>query len=157
MTAEEKFSSAEVLEIQELYKHFPHKSAACMEGLKVIQKHRRWVSDAAVKELGELLDMSPAAIDSIATYYNLIFRRPVGRHVVLICDSVSCWIMGYNRVRDHVCSRLGASLGATTDDGRFTLLPIVCLGACDHAPAMMVDGELHTDLDERRIDAVLAR
>ena len=101
--------------------------------------------------------LTPEELDSVATFYNLIYRKPVGKHVIMLCDSVSCWIMGYDRVRDHVCSRLGASLGATTDDGRFTLLPIVCLGACDHAPAMMVDGELHTDLDERRIDAVLAR
>jgi NADH-quinone oxidoreductase subunit E len=60
-------------------------------------------------------------------------------------------------MRDHVCSRLGVPLGATTEDGRFTLLPIVCLGACDHAPTMMIDGELHTDLDEPRIDAMLER
>jgi len=77
MAAEEQLTIAEKLEILEIYKHFPQKSAACMEALKVIQKHRRWVSDPAVKELGLLLDMSPAAIDSIATYYNLIFRRPV--------------------------------------------------------------------------------
>ena len=75
----------------------------------------------------------------------------------LICDSVSCWIMGCERVRDHLCSRLGTPLGGTTADGRFTLLPIVCLGACDRAPAMMIDGKLHEDLDEQRIEEVLAQ
>ena len=73
--------------------------------------------------------MSTADLDGVATFYNLIRRKPVGRHVAMICDSVSCWIMGCERVRDHLCDQLGTTLGGTTADGRFTLLPIVCLGA----------------------------
>jgi NADH-quinone oxidoreductase subunit E len=155
MTAEQKLTTAEILEIQDIYKHFPQKSAACMEGLKVIQKHRRWVSDAAVKELGQILDMSPAAIDSIATYYNLIFRRPVGRHVILICDSVSCWIMGYDKIVACLKDKLSIGYGETTADDRFTLLSIPCLGTCDHAPAMIIDEDLHRDLTTDKIDAIL--
>jgi NADH-quinone oxidoreductase subunit E len=101
--------------------------------------------------------MSLADLDGVATFYNLIRRKQVGRHVALICDSVSCWIMGCERVRDQLCSKLGATLGSSTADGRFTLLPIVCLGACDHAPAMLIDGDLHVDLDEHRIDQVLEK
>jgi NADH-quinone oxidoreductase subunit E len=96
-------------------------------------------------------------VDSIATFYNLIFREPVGRHVVMVCDSVSCWIMGYERVCAHLHKRLGIEHGQTTPDKRFTMLPIVCLGCCDHAPAMMVDGELHQDLDPQKIDSALER
>jgi NADH-quinone oxidoreductase subunit E len=80
--------------------------------------------------------MSPAEVDSVTTFYNLIFRRPVGRHVILICDSVSCWIMGYEQVLNHIKRRLGVEIGQTTTDRRFTLLPIACLGACDKAPAV---------------------
>jgi len=92
----------------------------------------------------------------VATFYNLIYRQPVGRHVILLCDSVSCWIMGYDNLRDHLKSRLGIDLGGTTPDGRFTLLPSVCLGACDHAPVMMIDDDLHLDLTPERIDQILA-
>jgi NADH-quinone oxidoreductase subunit E len=99
--------------------------------------------------------MSVTELDSVATFYNLIFRSPVGRHVIMICDSVSCWIMGYDRMREYVGKRLGISLGETTKDNRFTLLPIVCLGCCDHAPAMMVDDTLHSDLNPEKIDRVL--
>ena len=81
----------------------------------------------------------------------------MGRHVALMCDSVSCWIMGSDRMQDHLCKRLGTSIGGTTPDGRFTLLPIVCLGACDHAPAMMIDSTLHEDLNERKIEEILAQ
>jgi NADH-quinone oxidoreductase subunit E len=87
----------------------------------------------------------------------LIFRRPVGRHVILICDSVSCWIVGYEALRDHLQARLGVKLGETTNDSRFTVLPIVCLGACDHAPAMMIDEDLHADLSPAALNDVLAK
>jgi NADH-quinone oxidoreductase subunit E len=87
----------------------------------------------------------------------LIFRQPVGRHVILLCDSVTCWIMGYDRLRQHLTSRLGIQLGETSPDGRFTLLPIVCLGTCDHAPALMIDNDLHRDLDPTKLDAIVAK
>jgi NADH-quinone oxidoreductase subunit E len=101
--------------------------------------------------------MSPTDLDSVATFYNLIFRKPVGRHVIMICDSVSCWIMGYDRMRKHLRERLGIELGETTPDNRFTLLPIVCLGCCDRAPAMMVDSDLCSDLDPQKIDTELEK
>ena len=134
----------------------PLKSAACIEGLKIIQKNHRWVSDEAIKELGEILLMSAEAVDSVATYYNLIFRRPVGRHVILVCDSVSCWLMGYEMLLIALSNKLAIKFGETSDDDRFTLLPIVCLGTCDHAPAMMIDEDLHRDLTTDKLDEILA-
>ena len=123
--------------------------------MKIVQRHRGWVSDESLRDIGELLEMSSADLDGVATFYNLIFRKPVGRHVVMLCDSVSCWIMGYERMREHLTSRLGIQFGETTPDNRFTLLPIVCLGACDHAPAMIVNNNLHGDLDPEKIDKLL--
>jgi NADH-quinone oxidoreductase subunit E len=135
---------------------YAQKRAASIEALKVVQQHRGWVSDEALDEVAELLEMTPDELDGVATFYNLIFRKPVGRHVILICDSVSCWVMGYDNLLDHLKSRLGVDLGETTPDGRFTLLPSVCLGACDHAPVMMIDDDLHLDLTPERIDKILA-
>ena len=125
--------------------------------MKIVQRHRGWVSDESLRDIAELLGMSPADLDGVATFYNLIFRKPVGRHVIMVCDSVSCWIMGYDRIREHLSERLGIEFGETTADNRFTLLPIVCLGACDHAPAMMVDADLHSDLDPQKIDGILEK
>ncbi len=142
-------------EIEVEMKHYPNKESACIDAMKVLQRHRGWVSDESILDVAELLGMSAAEVDSVATFYNLIFRKPVGRHVILVCDSVSCWIMGYDRVREHLCNRLGVGLGETTPDGRFTLLPVVCLGACDHAPTMMVDNDLHQDLDPEKVDQAL--
>ncbi len=153
-------SEEERKEIEAEADHYPNRRALCLEAMKVVQKYRGWVSDEALQDVGELLTMTPDELDGVATFYNLVFRRPVGRHVAMVCDSVSCWIMGYPRLRDHLCSRLGVPLGGTTPDGRFTVLPIVCLGACDHAPAMMVDEDLHLDLDPaapERVDGLLER
>ena len=142
-------------EIEAELARYPTKEAVCIDAMKIVQRHRGWVSDENIRDIAQLLEMSPADLDGVATFYNLIFRKPVGRHVVMLCNSVSCWIMGYERMREHVTSQLGIEFGETTSDNRFTLLPIVCLGACDHAPAMLVDNELHADLDPERIDAVL--
>jgi NADH-quinone oxidoreductase subunit E len=144
-------------EIEAEFARYPNKQAVSIDAMKIIQRHRGWVSDESLRDLGEVLDMTPDELDGIATFYNLVFRKPVGRHVVLICDSVSCWIMGYKKLCHAFTSRLGVDLGGTTADGRFTLLPIVCLGTCDHAPAMMVDNDLHHDLDPDKLDEVLEK
>ena len=144
-------------EIEAELTHYPNKQAVCIDAMLIVQRHRGWVSDESLQDIGELLSMSTTDLDGVATFYNLIRRKPVGKHVAMICDSVSCWVMGCDQLRDHLCSRLGISMGNTTSDGKFTLLPIVCLGACDHAPTMLVDGELHTDVDQQRIDELLAQ
>ncbi len=130
-------------------------AAVCPEALRIVQENRRWVPDDAVADVAGLLDMTVEEVDAVATFYNLILRRPVGRHVIRICDSVSCWLMGFGEVLARIVDRLGISWGETTRDGRFTLLPAVCLGACDHAPAILVDEDLHQDLTPDRVDEVL--
>jgi len=142
-------------EIEAEFAHYPSKKAVCIDAMQIVQKHRGWVSDDALQDIAGLLGMSGADLDGIATFYNLIFRRPVGRHVIYFCDSVSCWIMGSSEQCRHVTERLGAQPGETTADSRFTLIPIVCLGACDHAPVMMIDDDLHLDLTPAKIDGIL--
>jgi len=135
--------------------HLPHRSAACIEALKVVQEERGWISDESIKIIADYLEMSAEEVDSVATFYNLIFRRPVGRHVILLCDSISCWVLGYEKILSHLKQKFGLEWGATTEDNRFTLLPIPCLGTCDHAPAMMIGNDLHRDLTEEKLDKIL--
>ena len=142
-------------EIEEEIRHYPDKRAACIEALKIVQRHHGWVSDDNLKSLAGVLGLTPDELDGVATFYNLVFRKPVGKHVILLCDSVSCWIMGAEHMHAHLASRLGIEMGQTTGDGRFTLLPVVCLGACHRAPAMMVGEDLHDRLTPERIDTVL--
>jgi NADH-quinone oxidoreductase subunit E len=147
----------ETNEIETEMQHYPTRQAVCIDALKIVQKHRGWVSDESIRDIAGFLQMTADQLDGVATFYNLIFRKPVGRHVIFFCDSVSCWLMGSNQLRDELKARLGVPVGGTTDDRKFTLLPIVCLGACDHAPVAMVDDELHTDLTAERVAAMLER
>jgi NADH-quinone oxidoreductase subunit E len=142
-------------EIDRELQKIPTRVAACIEGLKIIQRHRGWVSDEGLSDLGAYLHLSIDTLDAVATYYNLIFRREVGRHVILICDSMSCWVMGYENIRDIISAKLGIGLGQTTSDGRFTFLPSVCLGLCEQAPVMIIDDNIHGDLTAEKIDQIL--
>jgi len=145
----------ERLEIEVDLHQYAQKRAVCIDALKIIQRRRGWVSDESIRDLAEFLEMTPDELDSVATFYNLIFRRPVGRRVILVCDSVSCWIMGYDRIREHLTACLGIELGETSPDGEFTMLPIACLGACDHAPTLMINDELYQDLEPQGLNRIL--
>ena len=151
LTPEEK------TEIEAEAARYERMRSAVIEALKMLQRRRGWVSDEAVRDVAEILEMTPAEVDGVATFYSLIFRHPVGRHVILICDSVSCWTMGYDAIREHLKAKLRVGLGETSADGRFTLLPASCLGACDLAPAMMIDEELYGNLTPPKVDEILAR
>lgn len=150
-------SNQEKQEIAAELAHATTKASASVDALNIIQRHRGWVSDAALKDVAAVLDMTTDELDAVATFYSFIFRRPVGRHVILVCDSISCWVMGYNPLLDVLKDKLTISFGETTADNRFTLLPISCLGACDRAPAMMVDEELYGPVTTETIDVVLGK
>ena len=134
----------------------PYKKAGVIEALKVIKQHRGWVSDDSVEAVAAYLEMSPAEVDSVATFYNLIFRKPVGRHVILLCDSISCYVMGYNKLYAGLQQQTGLKFGETSSDGRFTLLPNACLGCCDRAPALMVDEDLFRDVKVEMLEQILS-
>ncbi len=144
-------------EIDHHLKEYPTKRAGCIEALKVVQQRKRWISDESLNDIADYLDMTVHELDSVATFYNLVFRKPVGRHVILLCDSISCWILGYMNLYEHLNKTLGISYGETTGDDRFTLLPIPCLGTCDHAPALMIDNDLHRDLSPDKLDDILKK
>ena len=150
-------SAEEIDAIEAEISHLPDRQSAAIEALRIVQEKRGWISDESLRAIARLLDMSAEALDSIATFYNLIFRRPVGRHVIMLCDSVSCFVMGCGKVREALCAHLGVGLGETTADGRFTLLPVVCLGACDKAPVMTVDDQLICNLSTDSVADALSR
>lgn len=149
-------SDEEVREIEEECAHLPDRKSAAIDAMMIVQRHRGWVSDESLGAIAHLLGMSVENLDSIATFYNLIFRKPVGRHVVMVCDSVSCYVMGADPLRKQIEAHLGIGMGQTTDDGRFTLLPIVCLGACDKAPTMMIGDELIENVSAANLEEIFS-
>ncbi|MBF6647745.1 NADH-quinone oxidoreductase subunit NuoE [Methylobacter sp. BlB1] len=156
----EKSAVLTTLEIEEItaeMAHYADKAAASIEALKIVQKYRQWVSDECLVAVAELLDISPAQLEAVATFYNLIYRQPVGKTVIHYCDSISCWIMGAEQVQDHLCRLLNVEPGEMSADGEYTVLPIVCLGACDHAPVMLVGDQLRLDVTDDSVDKILGR
>ncbi|MEO5971684.1 MAG: NADH-quinone oxidoreductase subunit NuoE [Bdellovibrionia bacterium] len=145
----------EAKEISSELNRYEQKSASCIEALRVVQRHRGWVSDEAIVDIAEYLEMTPADVDGVATFYNLIFRRPVGTHVLFVCDSVSCWIMGCDKIKNHLTTRLGVNLGKTSKDGSFTILPIACLGTCESSPVLMIDGKTVSNVNTNILDEIL--
>lgn len=126
-----------------------------LEVMFQFQRHYGYLSDEAVEEAADLLGMTPLEIEELATFYDFIYREPVGRYVIHVCDSIVCWMQGHQTVVDYLCEKLEILPGGTTGDGVFTLLPCGCIGFCDHAPVMLINGRMHGHLTPQKIDAIL--
>jgi NADH-quinone oxidoreductase subunit E len=145
----------EMQQIDHEVSQVPYKKAAVIEALKIVQQHRGWISNESVDGIAAYLDISAEEVDSVATFYNLIFRKAVGRHVILLCDSISCYVMGYQKLYKALQTELNIKFGETTADKKFTLLPNACLGCCDHAPALMIDEDLYRDVKMEDVVQIL--
>ncbi|XID75496.1 NADH-quinone oxidoreductase subunit NuoE [Alkanindiges sp. WGS2144] len=148
-------TAQEIHDIEHYIEHYPDPRAASLDALKIVQKRNGWVDDAQVAAIGQVLGISAADLEGVATFYNRIYRRPVGRHVILLCDSIACYLMGAEPLADTFKKHLGIDYGQTTADGRFTLLPICCLGNCDKAPTLMIDEDTHDLVAASNIPALL--
>ena len=153
-----ELNAEEIREIQAELAHYEEKEAVSIEALKIVQKHRCWISDECLAAIAALLEMSPAQLESVATFYNLIYRQPVGRKVIRYCDSVTCWMLGSDDVKNALCRELRVEPGEMSADGEYTVLPSVCLGACDQAPVALVGDELKINLkDDNAVQELLGR
>ncbi len=153
-------SEHETAAIRELATHYDYPQAASIEALKVVQQCRGWVSDESLCAIAELLQMSAEELDSVATFYSLIFRSPVGENLLMVCDGISCWMNGCDRLKARITEKLGIDYGETTGDNHFTLIPVTCQGACDQAPVMLTTTAektmaLHTRVTEERLDNLI--
>ncbi len=120
-----------------------------------LQRHYGYLCNEAIEEAALLLSMTPLELEELATFYDFIYREPVGKYVLHVCDGVVCWMNGYGRVIDYLGEKLGIKIGETTEDGLFTLLPTACIGYCDLSPAMLVNGKPYGPLTPEKIDEVL--
>ncbi len=136
-------TSEEIAGIDEYIHHYPQARAAVLDALKLVQKRNGWVDDAQVAAIANMLDIATTDVEGVATFFNRIYRSPVGRHVILICDSIACYLTGYEALADAFKRELGIEFGQTTADGRFTLLPICCLGNCDKGPSVLIDEDTY--------------
>ncbi len=144
-------------EIEHCIHHYDDARAASIDALKIVQKRHGWVPDGAIGAIAEVIGIPGSDVEGVATFYNLIFRKPVGRHVIKVCDSIGCFLTGYDDLIAAIKKQLGIEYGQTTPDGRFTLLPICCLGNCDKGPTLMIDNDTHGPVAIADVPALLER
>ena len=150
-------SEIERRELEDAVKHYPDKRGAAIDALLTIQRRRGWISDDSLLEIAQFLEITAEDLDSVATFYNLVFRKPVGRHVAFMCDSISCWIKGCEQIQEQIKKLYDVDLGQTTADGRLTLLPIACLGQCERAPAVMIDQDVYGNLTPEQVEQIVEK
>lgn len=144
------------MEIQQLKARYPHPNSALLPALALAQKEAGWLSPEALEEVADAMGLSPAHVGSVASFYTMFNRRPVGRYLVQVCTNISCSLLGAEHVVEHLKRRLGIEVGQTTSDGLFTLLEVECLGSCGTAPMMQVNDTYYENLTEERVDQILA-
>jgi len=133
-----------------------HPRERVIEALYAVQKSYGWMSEEALQEVADLMSMTPLEVEELATFYDFIYREPVGKYVIHVCDGAACWNLEHESVMDYIARKLGISVGQTTPDGLFTLLPVACIGYCEYAPAMLVNGIPYGPLTPEAIDDILA-
>ena len=132
-----------------------HPRELVVDVMFALQDHYGYLSDEALEEAAVLLGMTPLEMEELATFYTFIFREPVGKYVIHVCDSIICWMNGYESIRDFLSQKLGIKMGETTSDGVFTLLPVCCIGYCDRAPAILINRKVYGPLTPEKLDKIL--
>ena len=149
------FGAGDKTQLDEIRTHYHNARAASVSVMRWVQRRDGYISDAALQVVAVYLELPASDLEGLATFYNLLFRKPVGNHVIKVCDSVSCWMCGYESVHDRLRNCLGIEYGGTTEDGEFTLLPVVCLGNCDNAPTLMINDDLYDRVSPDAVDSIL--
>ena len=132
-----------------------HPREMVIDVLRAIQDHYGWVPDEGVELAAEILGVTTIEVEEVATFYDKIYRRPVGRYPIHICDSICCWSRGGEEIANHLQQRLGIGLGETSADGLFTLLPTCCLGGCGRAPSIMIGRRFYGRLTPEELDRII--
>jgi len=152
-----KFPPEAMARIEKILKRYPTKQAALLPVLWVAQETWGWISKEAGEEVARILGLAPSHVDGVLTFYTMYNLRPVGRHLLQICTSISCHLAGAERLIEHCGRRLGIGLEETTKDGKFTMVEVECIAGCDRAPSMMVNDAYHEPVDEKKLDSLIDR
>lgn len=144
-----------VIEINRIKSKYHDAQSSLLPALYVVQREYGWLSPDAVAAVGDVLNVPRTTVKGVATFYSMFRHKPMGRHLIQLCTNVACMIMGAERLVDILKTRYGLEPNSTTDDGRFSLVVMECIGACATAPAMLVDTDFYDNLTEERIVDIL--
>ena len=136
---------------------YPNKQSAAMDALRIVQEEVGYLTGDAISEVAEILDMPPAELNEVATFYTMYNKKPVGRHHIQVCTNVSCSLLGSEHIVEFLSRRLGIKKGETTSDKKFTLSEVECLGSCGTAPMMQINDDYYENLTDGKIEEILRK
>jgi len=155
---EQVFVGETLAKLEALYPKYPTKMSLLLPALWLVQESRGWISEGAVREVAGLLGLTPAYVRGVVTFYTMYHTHPVGRHFIQVCTTSPCNICGAEDVVKSLLKHTGCGdLGATSADGRFTVIEVECLGACGFATPILVDDDFIESVTPETVAAVLAR
>jgi NADH-quinone oxidoreductase subunit E len=143
-------------EIKQIRGKYPDPRSALLPALYVAQRERGWLSPEVMRDVAEVMDLPPTEVASVASFYTMFNRQPVGENLIQVCTNISCSLLGAGHIVEYLKSKLGIDVGETTPDNRFTLVTVECLGSCGTAPMMQINDTYYEDLTEEKIDRILA-
>jgi NADH-quinone oxidoreductase subunit E len=149
-------SANAIREIQALKARYPDSRSALMPALYVAQdENGGWLSREAMEDVARVMELTPADVESVASFYSMYNKRPVGKYVIEACHNISCSLLGAERLVHHIEEHLGISMGESTPDGLFTLKRVECMASCGGAPAIQVNGLYHENMTPEKFDELV--
>lgn len=151
------FSSRLINRINEITEKHETNLSALLPVLREVQNEVGWLSNDSMDEVADLLNIPASSVQNVATFYTMYFTKPVGKHIIWQCRTLSCALRGAEHVEHYLCEKLGVKIGETTADGKITLMEAECLASCGTAPAMLVDNTLHENLTKEKVDEIIEK
>jgi len=142
-------------QVDELLKRYPNARAALIPVLWVCQRQHGWLSQEVQDWVAQRLELSTATVKGVVTFYTMFFEKPVGEHVIWVCRTLSCDLLGGKAIQEHLEQRLGCHAGGTSADGKFSLMKAECLAACGQAPMVQIDDDYHENLTIEALDKII--
>lgn len=149
------FSEASEKEVEKIFSKYPFKKSAMLPLLALAQKQEGYVTPEAMIEIASRLDVSPAYVQSVCTFYTMFYTQPVGKYVIQFCINISCYLNDCDSLLDYTAGKLEIKVGETTSDKKFTLLREECLAACSNAPVMRINDTYYENLTPEKVDQIL--
>ncbi|MCP4728415.1 MAG: NADH-quinone oxidoreductase subunit NuoE [bacterium] len=150
-----EFKKETLEEFNEIVKRYPDKQAATIPALHLMQRDQGYVSNEALEYIAGLLDLPVSTVHSTVSYYTMFYREEMGKYVIQVCSTLSCYILGSKNIVDHIENKLGIKAGETTEDRKFSLIKVECLGACGTAPVIRINDDYYEDLTIEKVDEIL--
>ena len=154
-TPKEIFTFVSTEKVKNILSQYPDKQSATLPLLHLAQLENRYISGAVINTVADLVDCHPAVVMDCVSFYTMLYTKPQGRHIIQVCQTLSCSLNGADALVDHVTDKYGIKPGETTEDGRFTLMKVECLGSCGTAPVVQINKEYHEGLSQKLIDELL--